>query len=167
MHFGQYDLTIASPGISDRPDANQNTWINTRTRQRQHPTKYKTLTHRQHRLALAVNARTMAEVAALVFLDHLRDAAIGQNVPGMDQTIQHLGRLLDQVRLVRIVVQLVLCKAGKAEINMLMLSQSSKLFVLVGMVSGWGQQNHHHNENTINITFNPHSTSFCCIVYIC
>ena len=52
-------------------------------------------------LIFAVDARTVSEVASLVFFDHLRDAAIGQNVTRVNQTVEHLCRLLDQVALVR------------------------------------------------------------------
>lgn len=68
------------------------------------------LTERQHRLALAVHARTMSKITALVFLNHLSNATIGQDVAGMNQTVQHLSCLLNQVRLVWIVIQLVFCK---------------------------------------------------------
>jgi hypothetical protein len=37
----------------------------------------------------------MSEVSGLVFLDHLRDAAVRQDVPRVDQTVQHLGGLFD------------------------------------------------------------------------
>lgn len=50
----------------------------------------------------------MAKVAALIFLYHLSYAAIGKDIPSVDQTVQHLGRLLDQIGLVRVVVYLIL-----------------------------------------------------------
>jgi hypothetical protein len=37
----------------------------------------------------------MSEVSGLVFLDHLRDAAVRQDVARVDQTVQHLGGLFD------------------------------------------------------------------------
>lgn len=105
MHFGQYDLTMASPGISDKPEL----------KMREMVLKIDSgvgirfgLTQWKHRLALAVDARTMSKVAALVFLNHLGDTTIGQDVPGVDQTVKHLGRLLNKIGLVGIVVQLVL-----------------------------------------------------------
>lgn len=53
----------------------------------------------QHRLVLAVDPWTVTEVAVLVLIDHLSDAAIGQNEARVDQTVEHLCSLLDQVRL--------------------------------------------------------------------
>lgn len=102
MHFGQYDLTIASPGISERPEQESEEDKN------QHFFKIVfELTKWKHRLTLAIDARTVSEISTLVFLDHLGNASIGQDVPGMDQTIEHLGCLFDEVGLVGIVVQLV------------------------------------------------------------
>ena len=39
--------------------------------------------------------------------DHLRDAAVGEDVAGVDEAVEHLSRLLDQVALVRVVLQLL------------------------------------------------------------
>ena len=36
----------------------------------------------------------MAEIAGLVFLDHLSDAAVGEDVSRVDQPVEHLSRLL-------------------------------------------------------------------------
>ena len=38
---------------------------------------------------------------------HLCDASVGEDVTCVDETVQHLGRLLDQVALVGIVLQLL------------------------------------------------------------
>lgn len=65
-------------------------------------------TNRKHVLSLAVDSRALTEFAALVFLDHLGDAAIGQDESGVDQTVEHFSRLLDQIRFIRVIVQFVL-----------------------------------------------------------
>lgn len=39
---------------------------------------------------------------------HLGDTAIGEDVPGMDQTVEHLSGLFNQVTLVRVVLQLLI-----------------------------------------------------------
>lgn len=62
---------------------------------------------RQHRLRLAVDARTVAEIARLILLDHLSDATIRKYVTCVNETVQHLGGLLDQVGLIWIIVQIV------------------------------------------------------------
>ena len=49
----------------------------------------------------------MTKVSSLIFLNHLRNAPVGQDVSGVDEAVQHLGRLLDQVGLVGVVLQLV------------------------------------------------------------
>ena len=64
-------------------------------------------------MVLAVDPRAVAELARLVLLDHLGDAAVCEDVAGVDQAVQHLGRLLDQIRLVRVLVQLVICNRGR------------------------------------------------------
>lgn len=50
----------------------------------------------------------MSEITVLPFLHHLGDAAIRQDVPGVDQTIQHFGGLFDEIRLIRVLFQLVI-----------------------------------------------------------
>ena len=49
----------------------------------------------KHGLVFAVDPRTVAEVAGLIFLDHLRDAAVRQDVARVDQPVQHFSCLLD------------------------------------------------------------------------
>lgn len=44
-------------------------------------------TQRQHRLGFAVDARTVTEIARLILLDHLRDAAVGEYVACVNKTI--------------------------------------------------------------------------------
>ncbi len=61
----------------------------------------------QHLLVFAIDAWTVAKVSCLIFLNHLGNAAIGQDVTRVDESVQQLGRLLDEVRLVWIVFQLV------------------------------------------------------------
>ena len=39
----------------------------------------------------------------LIFLYHLRDSPVCEDVPSVDEAVQHLGRLLDEVRLVGVV----------------------------------------------------------------
>ena len=58
-------------------------------------------------MALAVDARAVAELAVVVLLQHLGDAAVGEDVARVDEAVQHLGRLLDQVRLVRVLLVIV------------------------------------------------------------
>ena len=41
----------------------------------------------------------MAEIAGLVCLDHLSDAAVGEDVSRVDQPVEHLGRLLYLTRI--------------------------------------------------------------------
>lgn len=62
---------------------------------------------RQHRLGLAVDARAVTEVARLILLDHLSDAAIGEYIARVNKSVQHLRGLLNQVRLIGVVVQVV------------------------------------------------------------
>lgn len=64
----------------------------------------------QHGLRLAIDAWTVAKVASLVFLNHLRDAAVRENVSRVDQPVEHLGSLLNKIRLILIVLQFVICK---------------------------------------------------------
>ena len=40
---------------------------------------------------------------------HLRDAAVGEDVARVDEAVEHFGRLLDQIALVRVVLQLLVC----------------------------------------------------------
>lgn len=61
----------------------------------------------QHGLILAVDAGAVPEIALLVFLQHLRDAAVGEDVARVDEAVEHFGRLLDQIALVRVVLQLL------------------------------------------------------------
>ncbi len=61
----------------------------------------------QHRLVLAVDARAVPKIAGLVLLDHLGDPAVGEDVAGVDEAVEHLGRLLDEVALVRVVLELL------------------------------------------------------------
>lgn len=61
----------------------------------------------QHWLAFAVDSWTVSEVAALIFLNHLGDSAIGENVTSVDEAVEHLCGLLNQVRLVWIDIDFV------------------------------------------------------------
>ena len=45
---------------------------------------------------------------------HLRDAAVGEDVARVDEAVEHFGRLLDQIALVRVVLQLLVCRTYKA-----------------------------------------------------
>jgi len=63
--------------------------------------------NRHHWLVLAVHPGAVAKVASLVLLNHLGDAPVCQNVSCVDQPIEHLSCLLDQVRLVGVVLQLI------------------------------------------------------------
>lgn len=49
----------------------------------------------KHGLIFAVNSRTMSEVSCLVFFNHLCDAAIGQDVACVNQSVEHLRSLLN------------------------------------------------------------------------
>jgi len=60
-----------------------------------------------HGLVLAIHPGAVAKVTSLVLLNHLGDASVCQNVSCMDQPIEHLGRLLNQVGLVGVVLQLI------------------------------------------------------------
>lgn len=60
----------------------------------------------KHRLVLTVYSRTVAKVSLLVLFQHLCNAPVGEDVAGVDQPIEHLGRLLNQVTLVGVVFQL-------------------------------------------------------------
>ena len=66
-------------------------------------------------MILAVHPGAVAELSRLVLLDHLRDAAVGENVAGVDQAVEHLRSLLYQVRLVRVFVQLVICEQEQGD----------------------------------------------------
>merc|ERR1719370_1356805 len=57
-----------------------------------------------HGLVFAIYPGAMAEVSSLVLLDHLRDPTICQNVSCVDEPIKHLRGLLDEVRLVGVVL---------------------------------------------------------------
>lgn len=61
----------------------------------------------QHWLAFAVHSGTVSEVPALIFLNHLGDSAIGENVTSVDEAVEHLGGLLNQVGLVEVDVDFV------------------------------------------------------------
>jgi len=62
----------------------------------------------QHGLILTVNPRAVTKVPCLILLNHLCNAPIGQNVSGVNESIQHLRCLLYQVGLVRIILELVI-----------------------------------------------------------
>ncbi len=62
-------------------------------------TRHITQPNGKHGLVFTVNPRAMTKVPSLVLLDHLRDAAVRQDVASMDQAIQHFSCLLDQIRL--------------------------------------------------------------------
>jgi hypothetical protein len=49
----------------------------------------------------------VAKVAGLVLFNHLRDAAVRQDVSRVDEAVEHLGRLLDEVGLVGVVLELI------------------------------------------------------------
>lgn len=53
----------------------------------------------QQQLIVAVVARTVAKVAILVLLNHLRDPSIGEDEASMDQTVQHFRCLLHEISL--------------------------------------------------------------------
>ncbi len=48
---------------------------------------------------------------------HLRDAPVRHDVSGVDQPVQHLRRLFDEITLVRVVVQLVICESNDTSVN--------------------------------------------------
>lgn len=70
---------------------------------------YVAQSERQHRLWLAIDAGTMTEIARLIFFNHLSNSSVGQDVTRVDQTVEHLGCLFYQIRLVWIVIQIIVC----------------------------------------------------------
>lgn len=46
---------------------------------------------------------------------HLCDAPVGEDVACVDEAVQHLRRLLDQVALVGVVLQLLVCRGKQTE----------------------------------------------------
>ena len=55
--------------------------------------------HRQHRLTLTENVRTPSKACRTILLVHGMHTPIGNNVPCMDQPIQHFGGTLDNLLL--------------------------------------------------------------------
>ena len=47
--------------------------------------------------------------------DHLSNASVGEDVAGVDQTVQHLSCLLNQVTLVWVVLQLLVCERQRTD----------------------------------------------------
>lgn len=56
---------------------------------------------------------------------HLSDATVGEDVARVNQAVQHLGRLLDQVALVRVVFQLLVWQ-GHSETKCFLLKPQTK-----------------------------------------
>ena len=46
-------------------------------------------------MAVTMNTRTTAEIAFLELLDHFGQAACGDDIPGVDQTVEMASRFLD------------------------------------------------------------------------
>ena len=90
------------------------------------------ITDGQHGLILAVDARTEAKVAVLVLLEHEADAAVGEHVARVYEAVEHLGRLLDQIALVRVVVELLV--GLQVEYHVERLAIVRHLFVQAGQI---------------------------------
>ena len=71
-------------------------------------TGYVTEPDRQHLLVFAVYPGTVTKVPGLVFLDHLGDTTISQNVACVYKAVKQFSRLFNEVGLVGIVFELVI-----------------------------------------------------------
>jgi hypothetical protein len=49
----------------------------------------------------------MPKIASLVFFNHLSDASVGEDVPGMDEAVEHLSCLLHEVTLMRKIIFII------------------------------------------------------------
>lgn len=63
---------------------------------------------RQHLVVLAINSWAVSEVALVVLFHHLCNSSICQNISRVNEPVEHLRRLLNQIVLVRVVIQVVI-----------------------------------------------------------
>jgi len=89
-------------------------------------------TNGQHWLVLTIHTGTVAKVPSLVLLNHLGNASVCQNVSSVNKTIEHLSRLLYQVRLVGVIFQFVI--RLQVEDHIQRLTVVGDLFVEAGQV---------------------------------
>lgn len=62
--------------------------------------------NRKHGLILTIYSWAISKVSLLVLFQHLCNATVSEDVTSVDEAVEHLGRLLDQVTLVGIILQL-------------------------------------------------------------
>lgn len=63
-----------------------------------------TQSQRKHWLRFTIHPGTVSKVTRLILLNHLGNSSIRENVSSMNETIQHFSCLLNEIRLVGIVI---------------------------------------------------------------
>ena len=74
---------------------------------KQQKQQYK-LTNGEHQLVFTIYSGAVAKIPSMILFQHLKYPSVGKDVPGMNEAIKHFSCLLNQVRLVGIVFNIII-----------------------------------------------------------